>query len=416
MIHAYAKNIVANAESKKKHHSKPQFKHDCTSCKYLGRYQNTESDGRTWNFDLYYCGDNPSHNKVRATVIARFGDEGSQYQSGLNGNLPELAEAKKRAIQKGYIKIKDLVESSPSATEIRYSNPYCNSIFLGQYGLYDLYWLDLTNRVAYVVNTQHGAMNIEEALETRDSLVFKEAAKRACEKQLYPTPISKVSKLPTRPLANETNKPRFKFAASEYLKFVCQSNLGMSPCDIYVDANGGIVAAYMGGISTVVERLDETYKGHHAFKVAQKILATTAPKESPSATEILSCHYIIGFTLMRIWPGGPFRTESKGRTFDYVSTTWANMNKDGKIESGATYIAASSSLFGAEEIKKLQSEIKIWKTRVEAERVIPLVQHQFPDCEFCAFPVMEKIEYSRESGLSEKKEVSRAIFFPTPGM
>jgi len=52
-------------------------------------------------YDLYYCDTEP-------TVIARYGDEGYQYMSGMvfahpDGNEP-LYEAKKRAIEKGLIK------------------------------------------------------------------------------------------------------------------------------------------------------------------------------------------------------------------------------------------------------------------------------------------------------------------------
>lgn len=56
---------------------KPQYKHDCDNCDFLGKY---ERDGNITdhNFDLYFCtqGDLP-------TVIARYGDEGSYYLSGL---------------------------------------------------------------------------------------------------------------------------------------------------------------------------------------------------------------------------------------------------------------------------------------------------------------------------------------------
>jgi hypothetical protein len=47
---------------------KPRFKHDCLNCKFLGFYQ---------NHDLYYC------NNVVPTVIARYGDNGPSYLSGM---------------------------------------------------------------------------------------------------------------------------------------------------------------------------------------------------------------------------------------------------------------------------------------------------------------------------------------------
>ncbi len=74
----------------------PQFVHDCDRCVFLGRYQH----GDGVNYDLYYA----DHGGLPDTVIARFGDEGSEYQSGLSfadGTLAELTEAKRRAIEKG---------------------------------------------------------------------------------------------------------------------------------------------------------------------------------------------------------------------------------------------------------------------------------------------------------------------------
>lgn len=54
----------------------PKFKHDCTSCVYLGHFE---------DHDLYYCPNDP-------TVIARFGDEGPDYGSGLPFAETPLAE------------------------------------------------------------------------------------------------------------------------------------------------------------------------------------------------------------------------------------------------------------------------------------------------------------------------------------
>ena len=74
---------------------KPLFKHDCTECKFLGTFNGQ---------DLYFC------NQVEAgsTVIARYGDEGSEYFSGMVFAKPdvseELFEAKNRAIKLGYLK------------------------------------------------------------------------------------------------------------------------------------------------------------------------------------------------------------------------------------------------------------------------------------------------------------------------
>ena len=72
--------------------SPPRFQHDCTACTYLGQHD---------EFDLYFCpqGSFP-------TVIARYGDDGPEYQSGLipRSILPELDEARNRAIAAGLLK------------------------------------------------------------------------------------------------------------------------------------------------------------------------------------------------------------------------------------------------------------------------------------------------------------------------
>lgn len=73
---------------------KPQYTHDCNNCIFLGQYE---------NFDLYYC------NITNETVIARYGNEGSEYMSGIGfANTSQkqdnpLYEAKQRAIKKGLI-------------------------------------------------------------------------------------------------------------------------------------------------------------------------------------------------------------------------------------------------------------------------------------------------------------------------
>lgn len=70
--------------------AKPQHVHDCPHCTPLGPLN---------SFDLYHCdqgGNNP-------TVIARWGSEGAQYSSGMGfaGYVPELTEAKRRAVAMG---------------------------------------------------------------------------------------------------------------------------------------------------------------------------------------------------------------------------------------------------------------------------------------------------------------------------
>lgn len=67
-----------------------RFKHDCDHCIALGEFG---------DFDLYI------HPEQPITVIARRSDEGSDYVSGmeLTEFYPELAEAKRRAIDAGLL-------------------------------------------------------------------------------------------------------------------------------------------------------------------------------------------------------------------------------------------------------------------------------------------------------------------------
>lgn len=77
---------------------KKNYTHDCESCIFLGDY---EFDGT--KYDLYFC----SQMQFVPTVIARYGDEGSEYMSGLKfGETTDcmpLYEAKMRATNAGFI-------------------------------------------------------------------------------------------------------------------------------------------------------------------------------------------------------------------------------------------------------------------------------------------------------------------------
>jgi hypothetical protein len=72
---------------------KIRYKHDCKKCIYLGDYL---------EYDLYFCEKEP-------TVIARYGNEGEEYISGLpfakiSESIP-LYIAKELAIKKKLLKI-----------------------------------------------------------------------------------------------------------------------------------------------------------------------------------------------------------------------------------------------------------------------------------------------------------------------
>jgi hypothetical protein len=76
----------------------PQFRHDCKGCVFLGRFRAPPAHA----VDLYFC----QQCDRMATVIARYGNEGLEYQSGLAFAevIPELGEAKRRAVERGLLK------------------------------------------------------------------------------------------------------------------------------------------------------------------------------------------------------------------------------------------------------------------------------------------------------------------------
>lgn len=57
--------------------TKPQYKHDCGCCEFLGRYHSEQDP--VGDFDLYYC-----TKEGLPTVIARYGNAGADYVSGLS--------------------------------------------------------------------------------------------------------------------------------------------------------------------------------------------------------------------------------------------------------------------------------------------------------------------------------------------
>ena len=83
--------------------SAPLFEHDCDGCVFLGSMHRA---GRA-RVDLYVCNfDKTPDGKQRwPTVIARFGNDGPDYSSGMPfvGQVPELTEAFARAVERGVI-------------------------------------------------------------------------------------------------------------------------------------------------------------------------------------------------------------------------------------------------------------------------------------------------------------------------
>lgn len=71
----------------------PRYEHDCERCKPLGEFG---------EYDLYFC---ETDLEKRPTVIARYGDGGHEYTSGLMfaDFDPAIKEAKRRAVNSGFI-------------------------------------------------------------------------------------------------------------------------------------------------------------------------------------------------------------------------------------------------------------------------------------------------------------------------
>lgn len=83
-----------------------KFKHDCVRCVYLGGYTNVGERNKDCYYDLYVCSEG---NMKIPTVIARFSDNGPDYNSGMafgvHGSVEPLLEAFRRAYQEGYLQV-----------------------------------------------------------------------------------------------------------------------------------------------------------------------------------------------------------------------------------------------------------------------------------------------------------------------
>ena len=79
----------------------PYFTHDCTRCAFLGQTVAYQGEGPPVAYDLYFC--------IQAggipTVVARYGDDGPDYTSGLGRWImhPALVEAAMIATERGFI-------------------------------------------------------------------------------------------------------------------------------------------------------------------------------------------------------------------------------------------------------------------------------------------------------------------------
>ena len=94
---------------------KPQYKHDCSKCTFLGRFKVTKECKDYYpgnkSVDLYFC---KSSSDLESTVVVRYGNEDHEYSSMLVGaseqshNLADK-EAEKRARKLGLMNTKDII-------------------------------------------------------------------------------------------------------------------------------------------------------------------------------------------------------------------------------------------------------------------------------------------------------------------
>lgn len=82
-----------------------RYKHDCADCKPLGEFGTA---------DLYF---HASKEQIAVMVVARYSSKPEDYHSGLVGvdRILDLAEAKKRAIEMGYLPTSPMPEIEPEA-------------------------------------------------------------------------------------------------------------------------------------------------------------------------------------------------------------------------------------------------------------------------------------------------------------
>jgi hypothetical protein len=82
-----------------KSNEKPQFKHDCSNCTFLGRHRDD------YEYDLYHCMQGGS----LPTVIARYGDYGPDYLSGIEfGHAEVLIGEFNKPLAQAYMRAKAL--------------------------------------------------------------------------------------------------------------------------------------------------------------------------------------------------------------------------------------------------------------------------------------------------------------------
>jgi hypothetical protein len=89
----------------KKYNGRKKHEHDCSKCIFLGSFTPKEGNCDKNIYDLYY---HPDEEPVFRSLIARYGNEGGSYLSGMIFGVYDredltspLGEAWRRAKQKG---------------------------------------------------------------------------------------------------------------------------------------------------------------------------------------------------------------------------------------------------------------------------------------------------------------------------
>lgn len=81
-----------------KSNEEPKFKHDCSQCTFLGRHRDD------YEYDLYHC-----EKSGLPTIIARFGDYGSDYMSGMVFGIKEIKNGEfNKPLAQAYMRAKVL--------------------------------------------------------------------------------------------------------------------------------------------------------------------------------------------------------------------------------------------------------------------------------------------------------------------
>jgi hypothetical protein len=98
--------LAAMLEGDQNKMNKPAYKHNCTTCIYLGTFYVGKSNGCRKIADLYVC-----KKQTETTVIARYSNNTEDYRSGLSVPAVDLLYATVLAVRAGHLTPQDLVDN-----------------------------------------------------------------------------------------------------------------------------------------------------------------------------------------------------------------------------------------------------------------------------------------------------------------